>query len=92
MTVLDIQTAKEISELLKEGKSLDEIRKLVDQHGGTINAWIADALLSKDLDAPLSQLEGCHHSESVKGHRRWRPDPSCIRAIRNEIIQNNNPI
>ena len=30
MTVLDIQTAKEISELLKEGKSLDEIRKLVD--------------------------------------------------------------
>ena len=57
MTVLDIQTAKEISELLKEGKSLDEIRKLVDQHGGTINAWIADALLSKDLSAPLSQLK-----------------------------------
>ena len=57
MTVLDIQTAKEISELLKEGKSLDEIRKLVDQHGGTINAWIADALLSKDLGAPLSQLK-----------------------------------
>ena len=56
MTKLDFQTAKEISNLLEEGKSLDEIRKLVDQHGGTINAWIADALLSKDLDTPLSQL------------------------------------
>ena len=55
MTVLDIQTAKEISELLEEGKALDEIRKSVKWHGGTINAWIADALLSNDIyDALLT--------------------------------------
>ena len=41
MTKLDFQTAKEISELLEEGKALDEIRKSVKWHGGTINAWIA---------------------------------------------------
>jgi hypothetical protein len=56
MTVLDIQTAKEISELLEEGKALDEIRKSVKWHGGTINAWIADALLSNDIDDALLTL------------------------------------
>ena len=56
MTKLDIQTAKELCELLEEGKALDTIRKSVSHHGGTINAWIVDALLSTDLDTPLSQL------------------------------------
>ena len=56
MTILDIQTAKEISELLEEGKSLDDIRKLVSHHGGTINAWIAEALLSNDIDEALLKL------------------------------------
>ena len=56
MTKLDIQNAKELCELLEEGKTLDTIRKSVSHHGGTINAWIVDALLSTDLDTPLSQL------------------------------------
>ena len=56
MTKLDIQTAKELCELLEEGKALDTIRKSVSHHGGTINAWIVDALLSTDLDTPLLQL------------------------------------
>ena len=56
MTKLDFQTAKEISELLEEGKALDEIRKSVKWHGGTINAWIADALLSNDIDDALLTL------------------------------------
>ena len=56
MTKLDFQTAKEISELLEEGKALDEIRKSVKWHGGTINAWIADALLSNDINDALLTL------------------------------------
>ena len=56
MTILDIQTAKEISELLEEGKSLDDIRKLVSHHGGTINAWIAESLFSNNLDDALLTL------------------------------------
>ena len=56
MTILDIQTAKEISELLEEGKSLEDIRKSVKHHGGTINAWIIEALFSNNREGPLSTL------------------------------------
>lgn len=54
--ILDIETAKEISDLLDEGKLLDDIRKSIKHHGGTINAWIAEALLSDSPDAALSTL------------------------------------
>ena len=56
MTKLDFQTAKEISELLEAGAALGEIGKSMKLHGGTINAWIADALLSNDTDDALLTL------------------------------------
>ena len=91
MTKLDFQTAKEISNLLEEGKSLDEIRKLVDQHGGTINAWIADALLSKDLDTPLSQLRDAIIARVLKdtailGMLKAASEPSETKSYKTTIL------
>ena len=56
MTVLDIQTAKEISELLAENKSLEDIRKSISHHGGTINAWIIESLFSNNTGGPSQIL------------------------------------
>ena len=91
MINLDIQTAKEISNLLEEGKSLDEIRKSVDQHGGTINAWIADALLSKDLDTPLSQLRNAIIARALKdtailGMLKAASEPSETKSYKTTIL------
>ena len=91
MRDLDIQTAKEISNLLEEGKSLDEIRKLVKQHGGTINAWIADALLSKDLEAPLSKLRDAIIARVLKdtailGMLKAASEPSETKSYKTTIL------
>ena len=91
MTILDIQTAKEISELLEEGKPLDEIRKSVTPHGGTINAWIADALLSQDLDAPLSQLRNAIIARVLKdtailGMLKAASEPSVTKTCKTTIL------
>ena len=56
MNALDIETAKKISDLILDGKTLDELRKSLDFHGGTINAWITESLLSDDIDSALSTL------------------------------------
>ena len=91
MTVLDIKTAKEISELLEEGKPLDEIRKSVTPHGGTINAWIADALLSQDLDAPLAQLRNAIIARVLKdtailGMLKAASEPSETKSYKTTIL------
>ena len=66
-TNLTLETAKEISELLEDGKSLKEIGKAISRHGHSINAWITGSLLSNDIDSALSTLRNAILERVLKG-------------------------
>ena len=67
-TILTLETAKEIAEMLKDGKSLKEIRKSISHHGHSINAWISESLLSDDIDHPLSDTAHRSYPTHIERH------------------------
>ena len=91
MTPLDIKTAKEISDLIEKGKTLDEIRKSTVFHGGTINAWITESLLSDDIDSALSTLrtaiiERILKDTAVLGMLKAASEPSENKSYKTTIL------
>ena len=91
MTPLDLKTAKEISDLIEKGKTLDEIRKSTVFHGGTINAWITESLLSDDIDSALSTLrtaiiERLLKDTAVLGMLKAASEPSENKSYKTTIL------
>lgn len=90
-TNLTLETAEEIRELLEEGNTLKEISKSISRHGHTLNAWIAESLLSDNIDSALSTLrtaiiERVLKDTAILGMLKAASEPSEYKSYKTTIL------